>query len=1000
MKSYKYLLFLLVIIIAFWQVVFLQNGMKWDFVDAFLTSRYFFSESILNNQFPLWNPYLLYGTPIYADLVSVFNPEFWLVANMFGYSNITLQLMYLAYIFIAGISFYFFLKLFKTEQKLAIGLSIAYMLSGFTIGNAQHLAFVSGYALLPVVIYAYTSFLREINLHHFLRLALVLFIMVYCSYPALTIILAYLLLSIFVFYLIKNRGNKSFFKKAIVTHFLLIIVAVLFSLTLLVSYVQIAPFLERFGGLPIELAQKHPFSVQSLVSFLFPMAVGNDPEYFQTDISMSNAYFGIISLVLLLFSFSKKSKFNEAYIFLIFGIFSLFASFGDHFFLRGFLYKFAPLMNMFQYPSLFRAFSIFGFLAFIGIGFSWENSSGNDKRKLLVSAVFVLIVILTGVLYAAGKIDHFVFFEKETIFLYKLFKGSHFNYIVFQGIIQIFLLLLFIVFVLKIKSPKYFLSALLFLFVLDGIISTQLNLHYTVVGVSNPVKFYQYLKSSPKGFPIPEMNPIGENSDKNASNEFTWMNNNVFPKKVTFDGTVAFKSDGYKKLADNYPELLEAIKKEALVYFSDDVRLESSIVNFKTNTVFLNENDFKIVKDKNLGDSENNVLEITGFSPTEIQLKTKINHAQLLVYQQNFYTGWRVFVDGIEQELLKSNFTHMAVFVPAGEHAVLFKYENKRIINIFIFTSFLFFTLLLWFLFSCVRQHPERKKQVVTTALLFVFFFVFSTSVHRYFYQKNKLGLGPEISEKVESWKNKYKNNIRILLSTNLLEFKNQSAADTICFVDEKTNLAELSDFLMYSESHYFAFAWQNGIINAELFELIFSFYPDTLEFETSSNSGFLLSRKNTEIQNYQFIQTFEEEETPEWIQSYNRLFTDKESGNRSYFFKAENEWGTTFKLPITKDLPALENVVVLLDLKMEETGIETLLVFSVERDRKTKINRISKINRFAKSPQKWSRAVAQFQIDTEIQEGDEIKIFFWNKNRASFQIDNIKLKFYLSEVE
>jgi hypothetical protein len=728
------------------------------------------------------------------------------------------------------------------------------------------------------------------------------------------------------------------------------------------------------------------------------MAVGNDPEFFQTDISMSNAYFGIISLVLLLFSLSKKPRFNEAYIFLIFGIFSLFASFGDQFFVRGFLYKFAPLMNMFKYPSLFRAFTIFGFLAFIGISFSWENSSRNDRRKLLISAVFVLIVILTGVLYAVGKMDHFVFFEKETIFLYKLFKASRFNYIVFQGIIQILLLLLFIVFILKIKSLKHFLSALLFLFVLDGIIFTQLNIHYTVVGVSNPVKFYKYLKSSPKGFPIPEMNPIGENSDKNARNEFTWMNNNVFPKKVTFDGTVAFKNDGYKKLADYYPELFEAIKKEALVYFSNDVRLNASIGNFKTNTVFLNENDFKIVKDKNLGASENSMLEITGFSPTRIELKTNLSNSQVLVYQQNFYTGWKVFVDGKEQELLKSNFTHMAVFVPAGEHAVVFKYENKQIISIFIFTSFLFFILLIWFLFTFVRQHPERKKQVVITVLLFVFFFLFSTSVHRYNYQKNKIGLEKVIVEKLEFWKSKYNKNVRILLSTKQIEIKNHSSADTVCYIDEKTNLAELSHFLVNSESDFFAFAWQNGRINAELFELIFSFYPDTLEFKTSHNSGFLLSEKNSEIQNYQFIQTFEKEETPQWIQSYDRIITEQESGNRSYFFNAENEWGTTFKLPLTKDLLALKNIMVLLDFKMEETGIETLLVFSCEHDKKTKINQVSKINRFAKSPQKWSRAVAIFPIDTEIQEGDEIKIFFWNKNRASFQIDNIKLKFSFSE--
>ena len=159
LKLNKYLLLLLVVLVAFWQIAFLQNGMKWDFADAFLPSRYFFSESILNNQFPLWNPYLLYGSPVFADLVSVFNPEFWIVGNMFGYNNIVLQLMYLAYIFVAGVSFSCFLKQYKSEENLSLGLSVAYMLSGFSIGNAQHLAFISGYALVPLVMAAYIQFL-------------------------------------------------------------------------------------------------------------------------------------------------------------------------------------------------------------------------------------------------------------------------------------------------------------------------------------------------------------------------------------------------------------------------------------------------------------------------------------------------------------------------------------------------------------------------------------------------------------------------------------------------------------------------------------------------------------------------------------------------------------------------------------------------------------------------------------------------------------------------
>ena len=480
MKRKGYLLLLFVIIIAFWQVFFLQNGMKWDFVDAFLPSRYFFSESILNNQFPLWNPYILYGTPIYADLVSVFNPEFWIIGNMFGYSNITLQFMYLVYIFIAGISFYYFLKQFNTEYKLAVGLSIAYMLSGFSIGNAQHLAFVSGYAILPFTIACYFKFIHQANKLNFFRLSIALFLMIYASYPALTIILGYFLLCVFIYYILINRADKSYIKKLFTYHSILLVTVILFSSVLIVAYIQISPFLSRFGGLPIELAQKHPFSFKSVLSFLLPMATGNDSSYFETDISMSNGYWGVICLILFLFSLTKKTKNTVSYLILFFGVFSLLASFGNQFFLRGFLYKFAPLMNMFQYPAIFRAFTIFSFLAFIGINLNLNNTNKADRNLLIMISGSIIVILLVLIGWGNNHLEEFAFFNANKTFTEELFNSTRFDNIVFQGIIQIGILLVFVFLIWKIRTVKLFSTALLFLFILDGVVATQLNIHYII----------------------------------------------------------------------------------------------------------------------------------------------------------------------------------------------------------------------------------------------------------------------------------------------------------------------------------------------------------------------------------------------------------------------------------------------------------------------------------------------------------------------------------------
>lgn len=996
MKKKEILLLILVTLLAFWQVAFLQNGMKWDFVDAFLPSRYFFSESILNNQFPLWNPYLLYGTPIFADLVSVFNPEFWIVGNLFGYSNITLQFMYLVYVFFAGVSFFYFLKPFNSENKISVGLSVAYMLSGLTVGNAQHLAFVAGYAILPFAVASYFRFIRDFNRTNLVQLSIALFLMIYASYPGLTIISAYLLLSLFVYHLIAYRTEKNYVKTALIYHLVLAGITALFSSVLIVAYIQGAPFLSRYGGLTPELAQKHPFSLQSMLSFLLPMATGADPQFFQTDPSMSNGYWGIISLVLFLYALTKKARQKTSYLFFGFGIFSLLVSFGDQLFLREFLYRYFPLMNMFQYPGIFRAFAIFGFLAFTGINLKPGDFTKTDRKRMIFAAFLLIIFLSVFIGNALSKTKGFVFFENSKNFTEKLLEATRFDAIIFQGTVQLVILLAIVFAAFKIKNSRQFATALLFLIIADGIISTQLNIHYTVVGEDNPVQFNRYLKSSPKGFPIPELNPVGENSDRNAQNEFVWMNNNVFPKKVTFDGLVSFKLDGYAYLSDNHPELREAIKTQPVLYFSDDVRKISAVENVTPNAVFLAETDFQKLPETEFRSSENDHLCITGFSPTQIEIKTFTNHPQLLIYQQNYFTGWNVFVNGKKKDLLKSNFTHMAVLVPPGENLVLFEYKNLLVISAFGFSYALFLLLIGFSIFYFIKKHPEKKKQIFVLLIAGGILFVAGSALNRYFYQKNKLGLLPEIAEKTEKWKEKYGEEIRILLSTTQQKLKNEQT-DTLFYLNENTNLPALSQFLITSRTNYFAFGWQNGLMSNELFELIYSFYPEVIEQKKNHNSGYLLLKKSEEKRDYTIFRNFEPPGSPEWNKEPWRIRKNSETGNHSYFYDVNDEWGTTVEIPADKNLINLEKITVLTDFKYTGKKEEMLLVFTTQRNGETHLYQVSKIDRFAREPGKWYRAAFAVQ-KPELREGDVINVYFWNKNRAQFYIDNLKIKLNYSD--
>lgn len=996
MKKANYLLFFLfVVIIAFWQVFFLQNGMKWDFTDAFLPSRYFFSESVLNNQFPFWNPYLLYGTPIYADLVSVFNPEFWIIANLFAYSNITLQYVFLGYIFVAGLSFFYFLKQFDATGKPAAGFAVAYMLSGFAIGNAQHIAFVSGYALIPFLMAGYFRFIRQLNRASLVQFLIASFLMIYCSYPALTIISGYFIFLVFFYCLLVNRANKTYLKKLIIRHLMLILVVVLFSITLLLAYFQVLPFLDRFKGLPIELALKHPFSLKSLLSFLLPMATGNDPQYFGTDISFSNGYWGIVSLVLFLFLLTKKGGSRESFIILIFGIFSLSASFGDQFFVRSLLYKYLPLMDKFQYPGIFRAFAIFSFLAFTGINFKTENLHASDKKRLILIAGSILLLLIFLVFRALRQTGQFLYWHSDAKFSEILFQATRFDNMALQGIIQSALLFILILLVWRIKQSGWLSSVLLLLMVADGVISTQLSTHYTVLSNTNPVAFYKYLKSSPKGFPVPGLNPIGENSDRNAASPFTWINNNVFPKKVTFDGLVSFKTDGYMHLSDKHPGLLEAIKKEPLLYFSGDARIDSAISDYQTNTVFLSPADFKKPASSHFQPANDNKLEIVHFAPAKIEIKTTTSTPQLLVYQQNYFTGWGAELDGAPTEIFKVNFTHMAVLVPPGNHTIVFQYKNNAILVSFAFTLLLFLVLIFLSVYFYIAGNPAKKRKIIILLISLATLFLIISQLNRYFYQMNKLGLAPVIVEKTGEWKTQYGAGLRTLLSTQQKDLIGKVNADATCYINEQNNVAELTGFLTDAESEYFAFAWQGSIIGDELFELIASFYPEMVEQKKNNNSGVVLFKKSTESVNYDITKDFEPDSTPEWEQMAARTVLDETGENHVYAYGENDQFGFTVDILAGKEWVSGRKITLLADFKIEPPLKEVLLVFTTERNGKLQVYQTLAIDRFAKHPGKWSRAVFEFKNLSEIQEGDLIRVYIWNKNNAVVQVDNLRVKLH-----
>jgi len=66
---------------------------------------------------------------------------------------------------------------------------------------------------------------------------------------------------------------------------------------------------------------------------------------------------------------------------------------------------------------------------------------------------------------------------------------------------------------------------------------------------------------------------------------------------------------------------------------------------------------------------------ILKYSPNLVEIETNGNASGFLVLADNFYPGWRVYLNGSERPILQVQYNLRGVFVPRGRHRVSFRYD-------------------------------------------------------------------------------------------------------------------------------------------------------------------------------------------------------------------------------------------------------------------------------------------------------------------------------------
>jgi hypothetical protein len=720
-----YLVFLAVAVVAYWQVAFLQNSLKWDVIDCYLPWRYHVGECLQNGIFPFWNPYTHGGYPIHADLRSVWYPEALIIGLVSGYSNLHLHLLFIVYLSLAGLGVYLLSSHFTQDWRASLLAGAVYLLSGFFTGHGQEMFGIIAATWIPFVLHYFIRLLKYRQVADVLRTALFSFLLVTGGYQALWAILLYLLLALLLAWIIQllRQGKRREVVQLIKLSLLLVTLTALSLTVIAVSYFQVAPHLGRLSGVSLSDAWFMPFSPRSALSFLVPFATVKDAAWYDTDFSMSNAYVGLIVLVFFIFSLFRKRNLLLN-VFLISGLVSLLASFGKYTPVREILFHTLPLMDLFRHSSFFSYFAVLAIVLSAAVGFSgfFENPATlrrNILRIALVAAAGLLVLLFYG-LYQLGS-GAFLFFGKAGTFQEWLMQPTRYEHLVVHSVIQLVFLTLFIVVIYSVK--RRLVAAVLLLVLVEMTAAVQLNTYYTVVSPGvRPLDLASSLRQRAPGFPLPVADaPVSANTDAASSYGVLWRNTSIFSKVVSFGGFNSFRLQGCVTLADSLPQLAETVIQNPVLYFSDTLIPFSGNRNFADvadPTALVVEKDLLSAVPAALDRTPGDSLRLNSFYPGYASAEIQVHRPVALTLLQAWYPGWEVFTDGKKTPVFISNRMFMSIVCNPGSHKIEFVYRNRMIVVAFVISYLTILLILTWLVLLAFRGRKQWTAALVALVWL------------------------------------------------------------------------------------------------------------------------------------------------------------------------------------------------------------------------------------------------------------------------------------------
>jgi hypothetical protein len=427
--------------------------------------------------------------------------------------------------------------------------------------------------------------------------------------------------------------------------------------------VPLSPEVANFGDV---------FSLPAMFSLLYPlMTIIGKGEWMQADISMTNAYMGILTIPLAIYWFFKGEGSRRPWWILGFFLFMFLVSLGGKAGLRTMLYYIFPPLKYGRYSAIFRLYWIFALCFAAGLGFT-RLIAHPEERKYALG----LLLGWTGIAVVAS-------------FLLTAFLGSH-----------------------GIEAGKYFprlyLPAMLILPLgvaicwhwgrgVGGTISLLAPV-LIVIAFHADMAGHLYNNMETVAVPRDSIRQVemyhrrgtdiaGEPGPRHPPRRWNYFNVQQVIKEPIVQGYIAMQSKGFDEIL-SASRFVEVMKSPVRFWLSPGVEKtpprESALAILSSTgagspvPVFTDD----VPRGLSIGSVVPGTYGATGirsYSPEKIEMEVEIpgKNGALLASTERFAPGWNAWVDGVPQKVSKVNLYFRGIPVPAGRHTVTWKYEPE-----------------------------------------------------------------------------------------------------------------------------------------------------------------------------------------------------------------------------------------------------------------------------------------------------------------------------------